>query len=221
MTNFVMGLASSPSVSHPVELAAGPFCHYHYSNLTKVLQHWHVSEPDFRAFIRQFVPEPLFFGGGLPYYALTHDVTKMIKAHSPCLEGRQYVPTSNNVIASNRALGVGYPVSVLHLGTGQAGWCPPLALDRIGPQEDANALAVKQIESLLREVVPVAWRQRVWKGCLPAPKVQKKEKAGLKAKNSLKELDSPSSKNSKKLSKKLKCNRMNRKQSPSFLITTQ
>jgi len=176
MTNFVMGLASSPSVSHPVELAAGPFCHYHYSNLTKVLQHWHVSEPDFRAFIRQFVPGPRFFWGGLPCYALTHDVTKMIKAHSPCLEGRQYVPTSNNVIASNRALGVGYPVSALHLGTGQAGWCPPLALDRIGPQEDANALAVKQIESLLREVVPVAWRQRVWKGCLPAPKVQKRKR---------------------------------------------
>ncbi|MCY7329373.1 MAG: hypothetical protein LH618_12545, partial [Saprospiraceae bacterium] len=98
-----------------------------------------------------FVPGPRFFGEGVRYYAMTHDVTKMLKAHSPCLEGRQYVPTSNNVIASNRALGVGYPVSALHLGAGQAGWCPPLALDRLGPQEDANAVAVKQIESLLRD----------------------------------------------------------------------
>lgn len=151
MANFVMSLASSPLISHPVALASSPFCHYHYSNLTKVLQHWQVSESDFRAFIRQFVPGPRFFGEGVRYYALTHDVTKMLKAHSPCLKDRQFVPTANNVIASNRALGVGFPVSALHLGTGEAGWCPPLALDRLGPQDDANAVAVKQIESLLRD----------------------------------------------------------------------
>jgi len=97
------------------------------------------------------VPAPRFFGEGVRYYGLTHDVTKMLKAHSPCLEDRQYVPTANNVIASNRALGVGYPVSPLHLGAGQSGWCPPLALARLGPLDDANAVAVKQIESLLRD----------------------------------------------------------------------
>lgn len=146
-----MSLASSPSVSHPVELAASPFCHYHYSNLTKALLHWEVSESDFRDFIGPFVPAPRFFGEGARYYALTHDVSKMLKAHSPCLKDRQYVPIANNVIASNRALGVGYPVSALHLGAGEAGWCPPLALDRLGPQDDANDVAVKQIESLLRD----------------------------------------------------------------------
>ena len=151
MANFVMSLASSPSIRHPVELAASPFCHYHYSNLTKVLRHWQVSEFDFRAFIRQFIPAPRFLGESIRYYALTHDVTKMLKAHSPCLEDRQYVPTANKVIASNRALGVGYPVSALHLGAGQAGWCPPLALDRLRSQDDVNAVAVRQIESLLRD----------------------------------------------------------------------
>lgn len=151
MANFVMSLASSPSVANPVALSASPFCHYHYSNLTKVLRDWQVSESDFRAFIRQFVPPPRFFGEGVGYYALTHDVTKMLKAHSPCLEDRQYVPTANNVIASNRALGVGYPVSALHLGAGQAGWCPPLALARLGSRDDANTVAVKQIESLLQD----------------------------------------------------------------------
>lgn len=151
MANFVMGLASSPSIGHPVDLAASPFCRYHYSNLTKVVRHWQVGEADFRAFIGQFLPAPRSFGEGVGYYALTHDVTKMLKAHSPCLEGRQFVPTSNNVIASNRALGVGYPVSALHLGAGEAGWCPPLALERLGPQDDANALALEQIGSLLRD----------------------------------------------------------------------
>jgi len=151
MTNFVMSLASSPSTQHPVELSASPFCHYHYSNLTKIFRYWHINESSFRAFIRPFIPAPRFSGEGLRYYALTHDVTKMLKAHSPCLEGRQFVPTSNNVIASNRALGVGYPVSALHLGAGQAGWCPPLTLERLGPQDDANDVAVRQIESLLQD----------------------------------------------------------------------
>lgn len=151
MANFVMSMASSPSISHPVELAASPFCHYHYSNLTKVLQHWQVSESDFRSFIRDFLPPPRLLESGIGYYALTHDVTKMLKAHSPCLKDRQFVPTSNNVIASNRALGVGYPVSALHLGAGLGGWCPPLALQRLGPQDDANAVAVEQIVSLLQD----------------------------------------------------------------------
>ena len=52
---------------------------------------------------------------------------------------------------TNRALGLGYPVSALHLGAGQSGWCPPLALARPGPRDDANAVAAKQIESLLRD----------------------------------------------------------------------
>ena len=151
MTNFVMSLASSPSISHPVELAASPFCHYHYSNLTKVLQHWQVNESDFRGLIRDFLPPPRHLESGIGYYALTHDVTKMLKAHSPCLKDRQYVPTSNNVIASNRALGVGYPVSALHLGAGQGGWCPPLALQRLGSKDDVNAVAVEQIVSLLQD----------------------------------------------------------------------
>jgi len=149
MANFVMSLASSPSISHPVELSASPFCHYHYSNLTKVLKYWQVGERDFRSFIRGFLPPARHSATEVRYYAMTHDVTKMLKAYSPCLKDRQFVPTSNNVIASNRALGVGYPVSALHLGTGQGGWCPPLALDRLGSQDDANALAVNQIASLL------------------------------------------------------------------------
>jgi len=40
MANFVMSLASSPTIADPVELAGSRFCHYHYSNLTKVLRHW-------------------------------------------------------------------------------------------------------------------------------------------------------------------------------------
>lgn len=151
MTNYVMSLASSPSIHHPVELAGGEFCHYHYSNLPKILRDWQVSESDFRRLIGPFLPPARVEAGGLRYYAFTHDGTKMLKAHSPCLADRQYVPSSNNVIAGNRAIGVGYPVSALHLGIGRQGWCPPLALERLGSQADANAVAVRQLISWLQD----------------------------------------------------------------------
>jgi hypothetical protein len=151
MTNFVMSMASSPSISHAVELASSPFCHYHYSNLTKVLSEWQITEFEFRSFIRPFIPGPRKSDEGLMYYALSHDFTKMLKGHSPCLEGRQYVPISNNQIDSNRALGIGFPVSALHFGAGESGWCPPLALDRLSVDDNSNTVAIKQIESLVRD----------------------------------------------------------------------
>jgi hypothetical protein len=77
--NFVISLASSPSVSHPVELAAGPFCHYHYSNLTKVLRHWQIEHTQFRTFIQDFISPPRYLADGKPYYSLTHDATKLLK----------------------------------------------------------------------------------------------------------------------------------------------
>lgn len=152
MANFVMSLASSPSVHHPVELSAGEFCHYHYSNLPKVLRHWRVSTAEVQRFVRPFIPAARTGSGGLQYYALTHDVSKMLKAHSPCLEGRQYVPTSNNVISGNRSIGVGYVLSALHLSASESGWCPPLALERLSVEDDLTAVAVRQIQALLQDV---------------------------------------------------------------------
>lgn len=149
MTNFVMSLASSPWAERPVHLSANSHCHYHYSNLTKVLENWQAKESDFRSFIRDYLPGSRFLAGGIPYYSLTHDVTKLLKAHSPCLASRQYVPTSNNVIRGNRSLGVGYPVSALHLGTEGGGWCPPVALKRLEPEDDTTAVAVEQIRSII------------------------------------------------------------------------
>lgn len=145
-----MGLASSPDLHSVVEVSLSPFCHYHYSNLAKVMKDWEVGEKDFSSLVGPFLPPARKLPCGTPYHGLAHDVTKLLKGHSPCLEGRQYVPTSNNVVPSNRSLGVGFPLSVLHF-CGEAGHCPPLALERLGPQDDANAVAVKQIKSLLAD----------------------------------------------------------------------
>jgi hypothetical protein len=150
MTNLVMSLASSPQAQSPVDLSASEFCHYHYSNLTKVLEFWELKEDEFLKFLQPYFPAPRLSESGLRYYAITHDLTKMLKPHSPCLADRQYVPTANNVIPGNRSLGVGYPVSALHLGIGDAGWCPPLSLQRLSSTMNANDVAVQQIKDILQ-----------------------------------------------------------------------
>lgn len=149
MANYVMGLASSPGAQTPVDLSMSEFCHYHYSNQTKVLENWELSESDFRGFLRPYIPLPRVLENGSVYYAFTHDVTKMLKPFSPCLEDRQYVATSNNVIEGNRPLGIGYPVSVLHLGVGESGWCPPLSAERLGSAAVGHAVAVRQVKDVL------------------------------------------------------------------------
>jgi hypothetical protein len=91
MSNYVMSLASSIHAQSPVDLSGSEFCHYHYSNLTKVLENWNISENAFQNFIKTYLPTPRSLESGLRYYAMTHDVTKMLKPHSPCLSDRQYV----------------------------------------------------------------------------------------------------------------------------------
>ena len=159
MANFVMSLAGDASSGSVVELSGSPFCHYHYSNLTKVLRYWQIKDKDFRVFIRSWLPSCRFLEDGTPYYAFTHDFTKLLKGHSPCLEDRQYVPVCNNVISSNRSLGVGYPLAALHLGIGDQGWCPPLALQRIDSAGDANSVALEQVRTVLRDPMLPFWDQ--------------------------------------------------------------
>ena len=150
MANYVISLASSPIIQSPVDLSSSEFNHYHYSNLTKVLEHWELSDSEFQKSISPYIPKPRVSEKGIRYYAMSHDVTKMLKPHSPCLSDRQYVPIANNVISSNRSLGVGYPVSALHLGVGESGWCPPLCLERLSSTMNANEVAIKQIKDILK-----------------------------------------------------------------------
>ena len=112
MTNYVMGLCSSPNLRHPVEITCGAFCHYTYSNLTKVLSFWKLSDKVFLNFIKSYLPEEQFLSNGKAYRMLSHDLTKLLKPHSPSLPKRGYICESNS---SGLSLSAGYHVSVLHV----------------------------------------------------------------------------------------------------------
>lgn len=159
MTNLVMGLSAHEGARCPVELSEGEFFHYHYSNISKVLEGMgerlpadsstKVLSAALMALLKPFFPPPRRLSTGTPFYAFTSDTSKLAKPHSPCLEGRGYVHTANNVISGNRALSVGYPLAVTHLGAGEAGWCPPLSMAVLEVGDDATAVAAAQIMALM------------------------------------------------------------------------
>lgn len=159
MTNLVMGLSAHEAARCPVELSESEFFHYHYSNIGKILETMCARFPAdssskvlsvaLTTLLQPFFPPPRRLSSGTLFYALTSDTTKLVKPHSPCLEGRGYVHTANNVIRGNRALSVGYPLAVTHFGAGEAGWCPPLSMVMLGVEDDATAVAAAQVKALM------------------------------------------------------------------------
>ncbi len=160
LANLVMSLSSQTEAKSVVELSESDLFHYHYSNIPKILnditpgtEGESALNTHIRSLILPYLP-PIREELGVSFYGLSTDVTKLLKAYSPTLEGRGYVPIANNVIASNQAIGVGYRISMTHLNAleqGAEGWCPPLLVKRLSVQDDAIDVAVGQIQSLLTD----------------------------------------------------------------------
>lgn len=67
MANYVISLASSPIIQSPVDLSSSEFNHYHYSNLTKVLEHWELSDTEFQKSISPYISKPRVSEKGIGY----------------------------------------------------------------------------------------------------------------------------------------------------------
>jgi hypothetical protein len=147
MTNYVMGLSSSSTLSSVVEIANNPFFHYSYSNYTKVVSLWSVSDTSLLTFFSKYLPPPRKLLSGTEYYALTLDFSKISKPFSPCLEHRGFHHISNSIVGGT-SLTHGYGTSVVHLGVGEQGWCPPLLMDRMDVEADKLAFAAAQIKQV-------------------------------------------------------------------------
>lgn len=146
MTNYVMGLCSSPNLRHPVEITCGAFCHYTYSNLTKVLSFWKLSDKVFLNFIKSYLPEEQFLSNGKAYRMLSHDLTKLLKPHSPSLPKRGYICESNS---SGLSLSAGYHVSVLHVHDERRHQGLPLLSKRLEVESDKNQEILAQVRTVM------------------------------------------------------------------------
>jgi hypothetical protein len=160
LSNLVMSLCGCTTAKSVVELSESAFFHYPYSNLPKILNDIARDNSEsvkldglIRSLLVPYLP-PIRTELGVSFYGFSTDGTKLLKAHSPTLEGRGYVPIANNVIASNQSIGVGYRVSMTHLNAleqGADGWCPPMVVQRLSVEDDAIDVGVAQIQSLLTD----------------------------------------------------------------------
>jgi hypothetical protein len=160
LANLVMSLSAQNTAQSVVALSESELFHYHYSNLPKILSDMSKDKPNFdhlgqqiRFLLSHYIP-PIRAEIEVKFYGMTTDVTKILKPHSPTLEGRGYVPIANNVIATNKSISVGYRVSMTHLNAckvGEAPWSPPLSIKRMDVQDDALQVGIEQIKSLLAD----------------------------------------------------------------------
>jgi len=148
MANYVMGLASTPNLPHPVWLTDSPFNHYTYSNLAKVASFWELGDEEFLGLVKDYLPPQRVLSNGAQFHALAHDFTKMAKPHSHTLEGRGFLVQANPV-AGNMSLTAGLPMSVLHARAGQGGHAPPLLMQVVDVMGDKNASVLAQVAAVM------------------------------------------------------------------------
>ncbi|GEM_PF-1212001 len=126
LVNYLMSLASGGHLcKHPVDLTPQPHCHYTYSNLTKVVKHFHYTEAILRDFFTAYADPPKVLDSGKNYYTIGYDFTKLIKAYSHSLESRLYVLRSNPVVGKV-CVTAGYVLGALHYLSGTGGFAPIL-----------------------------------------------------------------------------------------------
>jgi hypothetical protein len=154
LANYIMGLCSGAGSTSAVSISESRHCHYTHSNLGKIVEYLSRTEDELsfatsevQSFLGKHFPPPRETGG-LQYYVLQTDVTKVVKPHSVTMEGRQFVPVSNQKVPGNKAIDIGCRVSMTHLHA-EGGWPLPLRCTLLGVEEDAIALAVAQAKALL------------------------------------------------------------------------
>ena len=90
------------------------------------------------------------------FYLLNTDTTPNVRRHSPTLEDRGYIHSSNNVVESNRPVDIGYNYSVVGLSlrrplynAAEPPWNLPLSTRRIKTDEVRGTVTAEQVNELL------------------------------------------------------------------------
>lgn len=149
LTNILMSLAHrGHRYKSPVELTLDPYCHYTYSNLTKVVKHFQYTEAVLWQFFTAYADPPKRLISGKEYYAFGYDFTKVIKAYSHSLPNRGYLVAANPV-AGKLGITAGYVLGALHYLCGKGGFAPMTSFMRIDTQQDKDSIALSQIKSFV------------------------------------------------------------------------
>lgn len=157
-TNLVMALSSYEDTKSVVGLSESPLFLHEYSSIRDGIHG--LGDVESEVYERMQDIREL----GLDYMTATcgdlsrdwlvlqTDASGVKKPHSNCLEERQYIKISNNVIPSNKPITVGYPISLVNVSIPPLSnkWSVPLDIRRIKSNESAVSCAIGQIEALLK-----------------------------------------------------------------------
>lgn len=153
LANLIMSLASYTPATSVVELSASPLFQHQYSSIRDAISGIGSTLESSRQTLQSF-RELCLEGIDLSREKWIHlqtDATPVVKAHSACLPDRQYIKIANNVIASNKPISIGYPLSLVNIGCFDHKWSLPLDIRRITSTQTASECAVEQLADLLNE----------------------------------------------------------------------
>lgn len=151
-TNLVISLSSYEQAGSVTGLSESPLFHHSYSSIRDGITGVGGNEEEQVASmsrLRELALSQLELGGG-DRVLLQTDASSIVKAHSSCLEDRQYVKINNNVISGNKPISVGYPISLVNISPGVGKWSVPLDIRRINSHQSATDCAVEQVKELVQ-----------------------------------------------------------------------
>ena len=152
--NLLMALASCLEARSPTELSESPLYQYEYGSISKAvadLAHNSKERTEVRSLFRHycFSPHVRDCLSNSTRLILQTDTTAIVKAHSPTLPNRTYVPIPNNKVKGNKPINIGYEASFINVSMPQGKWSLPLDIDRVQPNETASQRALSQLQALL------------------------------------------------------------------------
>jgi hypothetical protein len=148
VVGLVMALASFRDAKSVVALSGSPLFHHQYSSISKAIANLAKDKYELKRVRKLFKEHWLKY---FPVAQVNHfqtDVVNIFREHSPCLRGRQYRHKANNVIAGNKPLGIGYPLSSVNLADLASSWSIPFDLQRVKANEDEIEVAAEQIKAI-------------------------------------------------------------------------
>jgi len=151
-TNLVISLSSYEGARSVTELSESPLFHHQYSSIRDAIAGVGQNEEEqagAMSRIRDLGLSQLALESG-DRILLQTDASSIVKAHSACLEDRQYVKINNNVISSNKPVSVGYPISLVNASVGVDKWSVPIDIRRISSDQSATDCAVEQVKELVQ-----------------------------------------------------------------------
>jgi hypothetical protein len=151
LANLVMALSSFKESKSVVGLSTSPVYHYQYSSICDAIDSLSSDDKSYglvSTVLRQFCLN--YYESFDNIYRLNSDTTPINKAHSLVLSERSFIHVSNNVISTNKPLGIGYRLSTLTL-CGKLNWQLPLSMELVSNEQTATECLLSQLSLMFTD----------------------------------------------------------------------